>query len=133
MKAMLFVVAASLPVVASAPAALALPARMVASLQKMNPGTRFEQRCNIEAMERIHKADRHMQPSELVTYAFGEPNVDGNTMIAKGAAFRSGNVWRHLWFRCETDSSHMDVLSFDYKVGKVVPRSKWSKHYLVPR
>lgn len=132
MKAVPVVLAAVLSTVVPMSAASALPARMVASLKKMDPGTRFEQRCNIEAMDRIHAADSKLRPSELVTYAFGQPKVEGNVMIAEGAAFRSHNTWRHLWFRCKTDDAHMNVLAFHYKIGSVVPRSNWSGHYLVP-
>jgi hypothetical protein len=133
MKRPLIALVACSTLLVSASAADALPARMIKALKEMNPGTRFEQRCNIEAMDRIAKESRHFRPDELVTYAFGNPKVKGDVMVAKGAAFRSHNVWRHLTFRCKTDSDHMNVLSFKYKIGAVVPRDKWSKHYLVPQ
>lgn len=113
-------------------AAHALPARMIASLKKMDPATRFQQRCDVEAMNRIHRDHRHLLPDEMVPYAFGRARTDGDVMIAKGAAFRSHNVWRHLWYRCKTDSEHMNVISFEYRIGSEVPREEWSKHYLVP-
>lgn len=114
-------------------AAFAMPARMIASLKEMDPATRFEQRCIIEAMNRIPKEHHGMLPDEMVIYAFGSPKVKGNVMIAKGAAFRSHNVWRHIHFRCKTSGDRMEVLSFRYKIGDEVPRSDWSGHYLVPQ
>ena len=115
------------------PAAYALPARMIASLKKMDPDTRFQQRCDLEAMNRIQKENHHMLPDEMVPYAFGQTKTKGNMLIAKGAAFRSHNVWRHVSYRCKTDGDHMNVLSFDYKIGDEVPRADWAKHYLVPQ
>ncbi len=105
---------------------------MIASLKKMDPATRFQQRCDVEAMNRIHADHRHLQPDEMVPYAFGQAKVAGNVMVAEGAAFRSHNVWRRLWYRCKTDRAHMNVVSFDYRIGPEVPRDDWSKHYLVP-
>lgn len=129
-----------LPILALAAAAFlvpsvsyAMPARMIASLKEMDPATRFEQRCIIEAMNRIQKEHHGMVPDEVVIYAFGNPKVKGNVMVAKGAAFRSHNVWRHIHFRCKTSGDRMDVLSFRYKIGSEVPRSDWSDHYLVPQ
>ncbi len=105
---------------------------MIASLKKMDPDTRFQQRCDVEAMNRIHDDHRRLLPDEMVPYAFGQAKRKGNVLIAEGAAFRSHNVWRHLWYRCKTDSDHMQIVSFDYRIGAEVPRDDWSKHYLVP-
>lgn len=113
--------------------AYALPERMIESLKKMDPETRLQQRCDLEAMNRIQKDNHHMIADEMVPYAFGQTKTKGNLLIARGAAFRSHNVWRHISYRCKTDDDHLNVLSFEYKIGAEVPRSDWAKHYLVPQ
>ena len=127
-----WLIAAASGLLLATSAAHALPARMIASLKKMDPATRFQQRCDIEAMNRIHKEHRRLLPDEMVPYAFGQTKTTGDTMIARGAAFRSHNVWRHLWYRCKTSRDHMNVISFEYGIGDEVPRDDWAKHYLVP-
>lgn len=112
---------------------MAMSPRIVASLKEMDLATRFEQRCVIEAMNRIPKEHSGLRPDEMVVYAFGRPEVKGNVMVAKGAAFRSGNVWHRIDFRCKTSSDRMKIISFTYKIGDTVPREKWSGHYLVPQ
>lgn len=118
---------------ATAGTAMALNARTVTSLKEMDPVTRFEQRCVIEAMNRIPKEHKGLVPDEMVIYAFGSPKVKGDVMTAKGAAFRSHNVWRHIDFRCKTSGDRMKVVSFSYKIGEKVPREDWKGHYLVPQ
>lgn len=111
---------------------MAMNARMVTALKKMDPQTRLEQRCDIEAMDRILADTHRFSPDKVLAYAFGDPEMDKDSMVAEGAAFRSQGVWRRLAYSCRTDSDHLEVVSFDYTIGKKVPRSKWAKHYLVP-
>lgn len=83
-------------------------------------------------MDRILADARRFNPDKVLAYAFGDPKLAKDSMTATGAAFRSRGVWRHLAYSCTTDSDHLKIVSFDYKIGKTVPRPKWAKHYLVP-
>lgn len=118
------------------PVALASPARAMDSgaaeeLKRLDPQTRLEQRCDLEAMERIHKDPAKLVADELVAYAFEEPKIKGDKIRSGGAAFRSKGEWYHLSYTCATSPDHMTVLSFQYAIGQVIPHSEWSHHYLV--
>jgi hypothetical protein len=96
------------------------------------PGTRMEQRCNARAMGEISRARTDLHPDELVAYAFADTVTSENAVKAPGAAVRSGGKWYRLSYSCRTSADGMSVLSFDYTLGGVVPKSDWSAHYLVP-
>ena len=100
-------------------------------LKALDPETRLEQRCDIEAMDRIAKDTRFM-PDKVLAYAFGDPKLTKNHIIANGAAFRAGNRWYRLSYDCKSKDDAMTILSFKYKIGALVPRKDWDKHYLVP-
>lgn len=120
-----------LPVVITSPA-LAMDNGAAAQLERLDPQTRLEQRCDLEAMERIHKDPVKMVPDELVAYAFAEPKIKGDKIRSGGAAFRSKGEWYHLSYSCSTSPDHMTVLTFQYAIGQMVPHDEWSHHYLVP-
>jgi hypothetical protein len=117
-------------------AALASPARAMDNgaaeeLKRLDPQTRLEQRCDLEAMERIHKDPAKLVADELVAYAFEEPKIKGDKIRSGGAACRSKGEWYHLSYTCATSPDHMTVLSFQYAIGQVIPHSEWAHHYLV--
>jgi len=101
-------------------------------IAKLDPQTRLEQRCNGRAIGRIAREKKGMSPEEVVAYAFADTIKSEHAMKAPGAAFRSRGKWYHLSYKCHTTDDNMSIISFDYKIGPVVPRSEWSKHYLVP-
>jgi hypothetical protein len=87
------------------------------SLATMALDTRFEQICDVEALEQIARADDALRPERAVAYATAEVKVSGDTMIADGAAFLSGGRWYRLSFRCQTTPDRLKVLSFDFATG----------------
>ncbi|WP_183429052.1 DUF930 domain-containing protein [Mesorhizobium sp. RMAD-H1] len=101
-------------------------------IAKLDPQTRLEQRCNGRAIGRIARERKGMSPEEVVAYAFADTIKSEHAMKAPGAAFRSKGKWYHLSYNCHTTDDNMSIVSFDYRIGAVVPRSEWSKHYLVP-
>ncbi|MEP9366768.1 DUF930 domain-containing protein [Xanthobacter sp. VNH20] len=96
------------------------------------PGTRMEQRCNARAMGEVGRGHKDLHPDELVAYAFADTVTSAGAVKAPGAAVRSGGKWYRLSYSCRTSPDGMTVLSFDYTLGAVVPKSDWSAHYLVP-
>ncbi len=98
----------------------------------LSPATRVEQRCNARAMGEIQRQHQGMRPDELVAYAFADTKVGADTVSAPGAAVRSAGHWFRLSYRCQTSADGMDIRSFSYELGKEVPRTDWSAHYLVP-
>ena len=111
---------------------LAITPKMISSLKQMDPQTRLEQRCDIAALETIARDSKRFKPDKVIAYAFGDPKFDTNTVTAKGAAFRSGGEWRRLSYVCKTGPERIELKSFEYKIGAVVPRENWDAHYLVP-
>ncbi|WP_027059027.1 DUF930 domain-containing protein [Mesorhizobium loti] len=49
------------------------------------------------------------------------PLKAGNVLNAPDVAFCATAKWYHLGFRCEVDSDVTKVLSFDFRVGSVIP------------
>jgi len=130
-KRLLSFVALSLVVSSNAPA-LAMTALEKAELEKLDPATRLEQRCDVEAMEQISRDVRKFSVDKVLAYAFSDPRAGKNSIKADGAAFRSGEHWYKLAFVCRTADDHISVTSFDYEIGDEVPQDQWDKHYLVP-
>jgi len=111
---------------------MAMSGSVVKQLMKLDPATRLEQRCDVEAMERIRADPSRFSPDKVLAYAFAEPAVGANSIRTSGAAFRSGGKWFHLSFSCKTSPDHLKVLSFQYAIGSAIPEQEWSQHYLVP-
>ena len=116
------------PLVASP--AMALDARIRSQLQKLTPEERLEQRCDIEAMDKISDAKGGYRPDKVIAYAFGDPKLDGTTFKTRGAVFRSGGEWYRLSYKCEASADRLEVNAFKYKIGDMVPREDWASHYL---
>jgi hypothetical protein len=110
--------------------ALAIDARIRSQLQKLTPEERLEQRCDIEAMEKISDGKGGFRPDKVIAYAFGDPKLDGTTLKTKGAVFRSRGEWYRLSYKCEASADRLNVNAFKYKVGEIVPREDWEAHYL---
>ena len=104
--------------------AFAIDAGFLASLSRLDPETRLEQICDLEAMSRIGKADR--AKSDVVSH----PIHSGNTLIASGGAFRQKGKWYQFSFVCKATPDHLKVTSFTYKVGELIPEEKWARYGL---
>lgn len=114
------------------PPSFAMNASEKAQLEKLDPMTRLEQRCDVEAMERIAREHGKFSVDKVLAYAFSDPVTKKNSIKADGAAFRSGERWYKLSFVCKTDAEHINIVSFHYDIGDEVPHDQWDKHYLVP-
>lgn len=111
--------------------AYAISATEKSQLEKLDPHTRLEQRCDIEAMNRLAKETKY-SPDKVLAYSFGDPKVGKNRVQANGAAFRARGQWYHLSYDCQTADDQMTIQHFKYKTGAIIPKSSWDKHYLVP-
>lgn len=108
----------------------ALDARLRSQLEKLTPEERLEQRCDMEAMDRIGDGKGGFRPDKVIAYAFGDPTLDGTTLKTKGAVFRSKGEWFRLSYKCEASADRLEVNAFRYKVGAIVPHEDWAAHYL---
>ncbi|MDO9417286.1 DUF930 domain-containing protein [Pararhizobium sp.] len=118
-----------LSVIAASPAA-AIDARIKAQLNKLDPQTRLEQRCDTEALDRISRDEHGFKPDKVIAYTFAEPEIDGTSIRAPGAVFRSKGDWYTLSFTCTTGPKRLHVRAFDYDIGTLVPRQAWEEHFL---
>ena len=110
--------------------ASALDDRTLKQLKVLDPVERMEQRCDIEAMDRIRREQKEFRPDKVVAYSFSDPVVTGNAMKATGASVRSRGAWYRLKYKCTTGPQHLRVLGFQYTLGATVPRGDWEEHYL---
>jgi hypothetical protein len=121
--------------VALALTAMSLPAhaldpRVEHSLQRLDPATRFEQLCDVEAMRRIRHDGHGYHPDRAVADAISSPKSSGNVLKGNGAAFRSDGHWYHYDFTCKSSPDHLKILSFDYHVDGVIPQAQWANYGL---
>lgn len=58
------------------------------------------------------------------------PQHLGNTLVAKGGAFRAGGKWYQMSFTCKATPDHKTVLDFSYKTGAAIPPAKWASYGL---
>ncbi len=125
-------VAVALVAILGAPPALAatVDASALAGLKNLDLGTRLEQRCDIEAMARIDHDKKGYAPERVVAAATADTKVDGDSLQGRGAAVRSKGKWYSLTFVCKTSADHMQVLSFDYQIGDLIPKEKWEEYNL---
>jgi hypothetical protein len=108
----------------------AAESQVTALLRGLDPATRFEQACGIEAMNRIRKEAALYRPERAVTDAVSEAKVKGDTMEGSGGAFRSGGKWYQFSFTCKASPDRMNVVFFSYKIGSAIPEEKWEAYGL---
>lgn len=109
---------------------LAMDARFAASLKRLDPATRLEQVCDLEAMKRIARDPNPHRPDRAKTDVISHPRHSGDTVKGSGGAFRSKGKWYSFSFDCKGSPDHMRVLSFSYKIGQPIPESKWRAYGL---
>ena len=120
------VVLVSLAIVGSASA----ESRFEHALKMLTPTDRMAQLCDFTAMTRIRKDARQYRPDRAVANARVDVKIIGDTIEAKGGAFRSRGKWYAMSYTCKTNAEHLSVLSFTYKVGAEIPQEKWAAYGL---
>jgi hypothetical protein len=102
------------------------------ALPTLELGTRLEQICNLEAMAQVAKWDKSFKPDRVIAYAMAATKVKSGVITATGAAMRSGGNWYNLAFNCGISPETQQVQSFEFTVGKPIPREEWADHALAP-
>lgn len=92
-----------------------------ASLRRLDGDARFEQLCNVEAMEQIARSDPGHVPERAIAYAMADTRKEGDTLIAEGGAFLSKGHWYHLAFRCSGTPDRRQIIAFDFATGAQFP------------
>jgi hypothetical protein len=109
--------------------ASAIDAKVERMLEQLDPDARFEQVCDLEAMQRIGK-DKVYRPERTVVSALATPKVANGTMTGSGGAFKSKGQWFQFSFICKTSADHMQIQSFSYQIGNPIPEEKWEANGL---
>lgn len=120
----------ALPFLSIATPGFAVDARITRQLEALDPDTRLEQACDTEAMARISAGKGGFKADKVIAYTFAEPEREGDSLNAPGAVFRSRGEWYRLSFNCLTGPKRINVRSFDYEVGSIVPHEEWTENYL---
>jgi len=105
-------------------------AKLERTLKLLMPADRMAQLCDATAMARIRKDMAKFRPDRAVANATVDVVIAGNTLEARGGAFRSQGKWYALTYSCQTNDEHLKVLSFEYKVGDEIPQEKWAGYGL---
>jgi hypothetical protein len=122
--------AVGLTVLLGATCALA-ETKLEGMLRRLEPQTRFQQVCDLEAMKRIAKDEsKPYKPDRATTDAVSPPSVVETTMQGTGGAFRSRGKWYQFSFTCRSSADYMKVLSFTYQLGALIPEEKWEEYGL---
>jgi hypothetical protein len=109
---------------------VAFDARATAGFRRFDPDMRLEQVCDLEAMDRIARDDKRFHPDRAKSNVVTPPEHLGDTLKASGAAFRSKGRWYALVFVCKGSADHFSVVSFDYRIGDLIPKSRWADYDL---
>lgn len=96
-------------------------------LAQLDPQERVVQLCNLEAMEQVHRWNADFDPDFLVAYALGGVKISGETLTAKGAAFRSKRQWWRIAYSCSVTADRNAVAGFAFEVGDAIPRPQWQE------
>ena len=88
--------------VMAATAAVAMDPRFAASLKRLDPETRLEQVCDLEAMNRISHDDNPFHPDRAKTDVLSHPVHAGDVVKGTGGAFRSKGRWYAFAFTCNS-------------------------------
>lgn len=110
--------------------AAAADARFEKILQRLAPPERLEQLCDYTAMAEIRKDAGNFRPDRALSSAVSEPSATGDSLEAKGAAFRSRGKWYALTYSCAATTDRMAVITFKYTVGPEIPEAKWAAYGL---
>jgi Domain of Unknown Function (DUF930) len=98
--------------------------RFLDSLRHVEPDTRLEQVCDYAVMSRISR-DTKQVVDRAKSDVTSPPSHLGDSMTASGGAFRSNGKWYSLDYACKGTPDHLHVTSLQYKIGGLIPESKW--------
>jgi Domain of Unknown Function (DUF930) len=101
-----------------------------AAMKTLAPEEQLIQLCNVEAMEQVAAWKPGLKPQQLVAYALADPEIDSNSVNAKGAAILTKNQWLKLEYECLAEPSSNRVVSFSFRLGDPIPQEDQVAHNL---
>ena len=102
------------------------------SLKHLEPQTRVQQVCNLEAILQINRQYDQYAVDFVVAYATHAVVRKGDAIIAHGAAFHSNGQWYNLVFECQLSANQRDVAHLKFKLGDAIPGDQWADLNLPP-
>ena len=100
------------------------------TLAALGSDERLIQLCNIEAMEQLKRWKAGFIPDHVVAYATADPSLTATSIKAPGAAVYAGGKWYGLSFGCTATANLGRVVSFDFTLGRPIPRQQWEQDNL---
>jgi hypothetical protein len=90
------------------------------SMENVPRGQRVATLCGNVLSQELQSADYPVKWVPTITLD------KGNVLNPAQAAFSTRNTWYNLNFRCEVDPDATRVLSFNFRVGSLVPPGEWA-------
>jgi hypothetical protein len=90
------------------------------SMENVPRGERVATLCGNVLSRELQNADY------TIKWVPNNPLDKGNVLNPPQAAFSTRNAWYNLDFRCEVDADATRVLSFNFRVGSLVPPGEWA-------
>ncbi|RVA54362.1 DUF930 domain-containing protein [Mesorhizobium sp. M7A.F.Ca.US.001.01.1.1] len=90
------------------------------SMENVPRGQRVATLCGNVLSQELQSADYTVKWVPTITLD------KGNVLNPPQAAFSTRNAWYNLNFRCEVDADATRVLSFNFRVGSLVPPGEWA-------
>lgn len=100
------------------------------TLAALGSDERLIQLCNIEAIEQLKRWKAGFTPDHVVAYATADPSLTATSVKAPGAAVHAGGKWYGLSFGCTAAADLGRVASFDFTLGRPIPRQQWEQDNL---
>ena len=100
------------------------------TLAALGSDERLIQLCNIEAMEQLKRWKAGFVPDHVVAYATADPSLTATSIRAPGGAVHAGGKWYRLSFGCTATADLGRVASFDFTLGRPIPRQQWEQDNL---
>jgi hypothetical protein len=122
----LFIVVA----IASSAPAQAADKRLQRSLEKLEPGTRMMEVCDMEAARRISQQKGYSGVDRVVSDARETAVTSGEQVTASGAAFRRGGRWYGLKYTCTLAPGHTATKALKFTIGREIPHANWEEYGL---
>lgn len=91
---------------------------------------RILQLCSIEALEQIRNQRPEDFPDMLVPFGPSGGFIGKDQIDASGGAYRSKGDWHDVNFKCKVNLDTVEVVSFSYAIGGIVPKASWQQRRL---
>jgi hypothetical protein len=97
------------------------------SMENVPRGQRVATLCGNVLSQELQSADYSVKWVPTIT------QDKGNVLNPPKAAFSTRSAWYNLDFRCEVDADATRVLSFNFRVGALIPPGEWASRGFTPK